>query len=303
MNEQLSDFPDGISTPYRVSDGTDFRLADYHTAPRHPIDKRSAKKHKKSLVKRIAKLQDILYADDQWALLTIFQAMDAGGKDSAIKHLLTGINPQGCEVHSFKRPTTIELDHDFMWRSTCRTPSRGKIGVFNRSYYEEVLVARVHDKVLRNQKIPTELITDHIWEQRLDAMRQFEHYLSLNGTKIIKFFLYLSPEEQKKRFIKRMTDPEKNWKFDPNDIYERGFWNDYMHAYEEAIRATACESAPWYIIPADNKAYSRVLIADAVCQTLEGLNLSYPTLDEEVQNNLHHYVEALRKEKTDFKVP
>lgn len=287
---------DGFSAQYRVTDGNNFRLEDFKTAPSEHLGKKPLKKRKKSLVKRIAKLQDILYADDQWALLTIFQAMDAGGKDSAIKHLLTGINPQGCEVHSFKRPTTLELDHDFMWRSNMRVPSRGKIGVFNRSYYEEVLVVKVHEQVLNGSKLPKELITEDIWAQRFEYIRSFERYLHQNGTNIIKFFLYVSPEEQKKRFISRMCNPAKNWKFDPNDLYERSFWADYMAAYEEAIQATACEDSPWYIIPADNKPYSRAVIADAVCQNLENLNVNYPTLSEEVQSNLQSYIQQLRNE-------
>lgn len=287
---------DGFSAQFRVTDGKNFRLKNFKTAPSTHLDKKTLKNKKKSLIKRIAKLQNILYADDQWALLTVFQAMDAGGKDSAIKHLLTGINPQGCEVHSFKRPTTLEMDHDFMWRSNMRTPSRGKIGVFNRSYYEEVLVVKVHEQVLNGSKLPKELITKDIWEERLEYIRAFERYLHQNGTNIIKFFLYLSPEEQKKRFISRMCNPEKNWKFDPNDLYERSFWSDYMEAYEQAIRATATKDSPWYIIPADYKPYSRVIIADAVCQNLEGLNIAYPTLSEEVQTNLQSYIQQLRNE-------
>lgn len=287
---------DGFSTQYRVTDGKSFRLKDFKTAPSTHLDKKVLKDKKKSLVKRIAKLQDILYADDQWALLTIFQAMDAGGKDSAIKHLLTGINPQGCEVHSFKRPTTLEMDHDFMWRSNMRTPSRGTIGVFNRSYYEEVLVVKVHEQVLNGSKLPKELITKDIWKERFEYIRAFERYIHQNGTNVIKFFLYLSPEEQKKRFISRMCNPAKNWKFDPNDLYERSFWADYMEAYEQAIRATATEDSPWYIIPADYKPYSRAVIADAVCQNLEGLNIAYPTLSEEVQTNLQSYIQQLRNE-------
>ncbi|NLB30111.1 MAG: polyphosphate kinase 2 family protein [Alcaligenaceae bacterium] len=260
----------GFSAQYRVTDGANFRLADFQTAPTERLNKDKLKKHKKKLVKRISKLQDILYADNKWALLTIFQAMDAGGKDSAVKHLMTGINPQGCEVHSFKRPTTLELDHDFMWRNNVRTPSRGTIGVFNRSYYEEVLVVKVHEQGLNSSKLPKELITEDIWEERFEYIRSFERFMHQNGTNVLKFFLYLSPEEQKKRFIVRMRNPAKNWKFDPNDIYERGFWTEYMRAYEEAIRATATEDSPWYIIPADYKPYSRVVIADAVCQSLKG---------------------------------
>lgn len=281
---------DGFSAQYQVTDGSNFRLKDYATTPSVDFDKQLLKKKKKSLVKRIAKLQDLLYADDRRALLTVFQAMDAAGKDSAIKHLLTGINPQGCEVHSFKQPTTIEIDHDFMWRTSVRAPSRGKIGVFNRSYYEEVLVVKVHENILNNSRLPKELINEDIWAQRFEYIRAFERYLNQNGTNILKIFLYVSPEEQKRRFISRMGNPTKNWKFDPNDLYERGFWTDYMRAYEEAIQATASKDAPWYIVPADYKPYSRVVIADAVCQNLESLNLEYPTLDDEVQDNLHKYI-------------
>ena len=287
---------DGFSAQYRVTDGSNFHLESFNTAPPEHLAKDLLTKRKKSLVKRIAKLQDILYANDRHALLTIFQAMDAGGKDSAIKHLFTGINPQGCEVHSFKRPTFLELDHDFMWRSNIRTPSRGKIGVFNRSYYEEVLVVKVHEQILNSSKLPKELIHEDIWAERFEYIRAFERYMYQNGTNVLKFFLYLSLEEQKKRFISRMKNPEKNWKFDPNDLYERSFWGEYMQAYEEAIQSTACQDSPWYIIPADDKPYSRVVIADAVCQHLASLNLEYPTLSEEVQSNLQGYIQQLQNE-------
>ncbi len=287
MNEQVNNpYPMGFSKKYRVTDGASFRLSDFATAPDIEVDKEVAKKRKKQLVKRISKLQDVLFADDKWALLTIFQAMDAAGKDSSIKHLLTGVNPQGCQVQSFKRPTSIDLDHDYMWRAAIALPRRGKIGVFNRSYYEDVLISRVHDKVLYAQKLPAQFFDEQIWEHRFAYIRAFEEHLNRNGTKVIKLFLNLSLDEQKRRFINRIKNPEKNWKFDPNDIYERGFWDDYMMAYEEAIRATACKDAPWYVVPADNKRYARVVIADAVCEALESLDLKYPTLSEEVQEIL-----------------
>jgi PPK2 family polyphosphate:nucleotide phosphotransferase len=229
----------------------------------------------------LAELQDKLYAQDRWSVLLIFQAMDAAGKDSAIKHVMSGINPQGCQVFSFKAPTSEEIDHDFMWRCLKRLPERGNIGIFNRSYYEETLVVRVHKEILQKQKLPEKLITKHIWDERFQDMRNFEKYLTRNGTIIRKFFLNVSKEEQKKRFLERIDNPEKNWKFSSADVTERGHWDDYMKAYEDMIRNTATKDSPWYVIPADNKWFTRLAVASAVIDSLASLDLKYPAVGED----------------------
>ncbi len=228
----------------------------------------------------LAEFQDKLYAQDRWSVLLIFQAMDAAGKDGTIKHVMSGVNPQGCEVHSFKAPSSEELDHDYLWRSLRVLPRRGNIGIFNRSYYEEVLVVRVHDGILKAQNLPPKLLTRRIWKERYEDINAFERYLARNGTVIRKFFLNVSKKEQKRRFMERLDQPEKNWKFAAADVREREYWDDYMGAYEDMIRATSTECAPWYVIPADNKWFTRVAVASVIIETLAGLGLHYPKVDD-----------------------
>ena len=267
--------------PYRVDDGKHFRLKDHDPAHTAGVDsKDEAKQLLEEGVARLADLQDKLYADDHWALLLVFQAMDAAGKDGAIKHVMSGVNPQGCQVYSFKSPSAEELDHDYLWRTVKRIPERGHIGIFNRSYYEEVLVVRVHPEFLRAQKIPPALITNSIWKQRFEDICAFERYMTRNGILVRKFFLNVSHKEQKRRFIARLEEPEKNWKFSAADIRERACWDDYMAAYEDMIRNTATSQAPWHVIPADNKWFTRIAVAAAIIDTLEDLNLAYPKVDE-----------------------
>src|SRR5262249_16385114 len=229
----------------------------------------------------LADLQDMLYAQDRWALLLIFQAMDAAGKDGGIKHVLSRVNPPGYAVSAFKTPSANELDHDFLWRTNVRIPERGRIGIFNRSYYEEVLVVRVHPELLERQKLPPHLVTKRIWDERFEDIQNFERYLTRNGVMIRKFFLHVSEEEQKRRFMERLDDPKKHWKFSAADAQERGFWKDYMKAYEEAIQHTATEDAPWYVVPADNKWFTRVVVAAAIIDALGSMDLSYPEVDKE----------------------
>jgi len=232
-------------------------------------------------VEALAQLQDMLYAQDSWAVLLIFQAMDAAGKDGTIKHVMSGINPQGCEVTSFKAPSPEDLDHDYLWRCAKHLPARGHIGIFNRSYYEETLVVRVHPEMLERQKIPPELVGKDIWKERFKDIRGFERYLTRNGVVVRKFFLHVSKKEQRRRFLERLENPEKNWKFSASDLKEREFWDDYMEAYEDMIRHTATEDAPWYVVPADNKWFTRVVVAAAVVSTLGSLDLAYPKVGSE----------------------
>jgi PPK2 family polyphosphate:nucleotide phosphotransferase len=241
--------------------------------------------------------QDMLYAQDRWSLLLVFQAMDAAGKDGTIRHVMSGVNPQGCQVFSFKQPSREDLDHDFLWRYAKCLPERGRIGIFNRSYYEEVLVVRVHERILKQQKLPDPLVTKSIWDERLSDIGHFEDYLARQGTIVLKFFLNVSRKEQKKRFMERLDKPEKNWKFSASDVQERQYWDDYMHAFEEAIRATASKQAPWYVVPADNKWFSRLLVAAAIVETVEKLELAYPTVDAEKRKELQTMREALGREK------
>jgi PPK2 family polyphosphate:nucleotide phosphotransferase len=245
----------------------------------------------------LATMQDILYAQDKWSLLLIFQAMDAAGKDGAIKHVMSGVNPQGCQVSSFKAPSSEDLDHDFMWRCLKHLPERGRIGIFNRSYYEEVLVVRVHEKILMSQKLPEKLVTKDIWEERFKDIRNFEKYLHRQGTIVIKFFLNVSKDEQRKRFIARVDDPDKNWKFSPADARERGYWDEYMKAYEDLIKNTSTEKSPWYVIPADNKSYARIAIASAVINALDSMGLEYPKVGKEKIAELQEIKKALLAEK------
>jgi PPK2 family polyphosphate:nucleotide phosphotransferase len=273
--------------PYRVEDGKHFRLKDHDPAHTAGVDsKEEAKQLLEEGVAKLAALQDKLYAEDHWALLLIFQAMDAAGKDGAIKHVMSGVNPQGCQVYSFKAPSSEELDHDYLWRTMKCIPERGRIGIFNRSYYEEVLVVRVHPESLKAQRIPLSLITKDIWKQRFEDIRAFERYMTRNGVLILKFFLNVSRKEQKRRFIERLEDPEKNWKFSAADIRERACWDDYMAAYEDMIRHTATPEAPWHVIPADNKWFTRIAVASAIVDTLAELNLAYPKVDEEKAKQL-----------------
>jgi PPK2 family polyphosphate:nucleotide phosphotransferase len=267
--------------PFRISKGKGFRLKDFDPGDTCglKLDKKEAAQLLQHGIAGLAKEQDMLYAQDSWSLLLIFQAMDAAGKDSTIKHVMSGVNVQGCQVFSFKQPSSEELNHDFMWRCVRHLPERGRIGIFNRSYYEEVLVARVHPEILKKQKLPVPLLGKHIWDERLADIANFEDYLTRQGTKILKFFLYVSRKEQKKRFLDRLEEPEKNWKFSTSDVQERKFWGDYMHAFEEAIRATASKHAPWFVVPADNKWFTRLVVAAAIVDAMESLGLAYPKVD------------------------
>jgi PPK2 family polyphosphate:nucleotide phosphotransferase len=270
-----------FSKPYRVTNGSKFRLKDFDpgdTGDLEAKDKERAKVVLQQGIETLAALQDVLYAQDRWSVLLIFQAMDAAGKDGTIKHVMSGINPQGCQVSSFKTPSSEELDHDFMWRCLRHLPERGRIGIFNRSYYEETLVVRVHPEYLAGQKLPKELVTKKIWDERFEDIRNIEQYLHRNGTIVRKFFLNVSKKEQRKRFLDRLDQPEKNWKFSAGDAKERGFWDDYMKAYEQTIRETATEDSPWYVVPADNKWYTRLVVAAAVIDALASLKLKYPTV-------------------------
>ncbi len=248
-------------------------------------------------IQRLVTYQDILYARNTYALLIIFQAMDAAGKDGTIKHVMSGVNPQGCQVFSFKAPSSEELDHDYLWRSMKALPERGRIGIFNRSYYEEVLVARVHSEILKNQQLPNLTRGNQIWKQRFEEINNFEKYLVNNGIVVIKFFLNISKVEQKKRFLDRIESPEKNWKFSVSDVREREFWNDYMDAYEQVFHYTSTEWAPWYVIPADHKWFTHLAVADIICTKLQKLNLKYPTVSEEYQQQLLQVKQILEAEE------
>ena len=267
--------------PFRITKGKGFRLKDFDPADTCglKLDKGEAAELLQRGTAWLAEEQEKLYAQDRWSLLLVFQAMDAAGKDSTIKHVMSGVNPQGCQVSSFKQPSSEELDHDFMWRCVRHLPERGRIGIFNRSYYEEVLVVRVHPEILKGQNLPPRLVGKGIWDERLGDIAHFEDYATRQGTKILKFFLHVSREEQKKRFMARLDEPEKNWKFSASDVKERAFWPDYMHAFEEAIQATASKHAPWFVVPADNKWFTRLVIAAAIVDAMENLDLAYPKLD------------------------
>jgi len=278
---------DKLAKTYRVESGKHFRLKDFDPADTgHLHSKEHAEKALQEGIVRTAELQDRLYAQDTWALLLIFQAMDAAGKDGIIKHVMTGINPQGCQVYSFKAPSEPELQHDFLWRTTRCLPERGHIGIFNRSYYEEVLVVRVHPEILKSQKTPQSLVGKNVWEERFEDIRCFERHMARSGTVIRKFFLNVSKKEQKKRFLARLDEPEKNWKFSAADIRERQCWDDYQNAYEEMIGNTATELAPWYVVPADNKWFTRLVVSTVVVDTLESLDLAYPKVDEAKRKEL-----------------
>ena len=278
---------DKLAKAYRVEKGKHFRLKDYDPADTgHWHSKEHAQEALLQGVASTVELQDRLYAQDNWAVLLIFQGMDAAGKDGVISHVMSGVNPQGCQVYSFKVPTETELQHDFLWRTTYSLPERGHIGIFNRSYYEEVLVVRVHPEILKSQKTPPSLVTKRIWDERFEDICSFERHMTRSGTVIRKFFLNLSKKEQKRRFLERLEEPEKNWKFSAADIRERKYWDDYQDAYEDMIRNTATEDAPWYVVPADNKWFTRLVVSTALVETLESLDLSYPKVDPEKRKEL-----------------
>ena len=288
-----------LTEPFRVDKGDRFRLSDFDpddTLRFGSEDKPRAKEALRKGVQYLAAYQDKLYAQDRWSVLLIFQGIDAAGKDSAIKHVLSGVNPQGCHVTSFKAPSPEELDHDYLWRCMKALPERGRIGIFNRSYYEEVLVVRVHPSLLASQKLPPELVTKKIWKQRFEDIRNVERYLARNGTLILKFFLNLSRKEQKKRFLERLDDPDKNWKFSVADARERSHWQDYQRAYQDMIRHTATRHAPWYVVPADNKWFTRAVVAAAIIEGLIGLDLAYPTVGAEKRKELAEARAALMSE-------
>lgn len=285
--------------PYRITSGKGFRLRDFSpadTAGLKSADKVEAKEMLERGVEWLAEQQDMLYAQDHWAVLLVFQAMDAAGKDGTIKHVTSGINPQGCSVTSFKQPSSEELDHDYLWRCMRHVPARGQIGIFNRSYYEEVLVVKVHQELLRRQKLHPSLVTKKIWKQRYEDIASYEHYLVRNGILVLKFFLHVSKAEQKRRFMERLDNPAKNWKFSAADVAERGHWAAYQKAYEDAIRHTASKQAPWYVIPADNKWFTRLAVAAAVVQTIAGLKLHYPVVGAAERRELAAARARLRNE-------
>lgn len=268
-----------LCAPYRVTDGKKFRLKGFDPGDTLPLKSEAKSKAKTALadsIKVLSSLQNQLYAQDKWAVLLIFQAMDAAGKDSAIKHVMSGVNPQGCQVFSFKTPSNEDLDHDYLWRCVKALPERGRIGIFNRSYYEETLIVRVHQKFLERQKLPSQLVSKRIWKERFQDIRAFERYLSRNGVLIRKFFLNVSKDEQKKRFLERIDNPEKNWKFSASDVAERQFWDHYMDAYEDAIQNTATKESPWFVVPADHKWVTRLVVASAVVEGLASLDLAFP---------------------------
>lgn len=285
-----------FSEPYRITSGRKFRLKDIDPGDTHHLqseDKPRAKEVLSIGVQLLAELQDRLYAQDRWSLLLVLQAMDAAGKDGAIKHIMSGVNPQGCQVHSFKQPSQEDLDHDYLWRCMKNLPNRGNIGIFNRSYYEETLVVRVHQEFLAAQKLPPEMVTRKIWKERFEDIRNFESYLTRNGVVVRKFFLHVSKEEQERRFLERIDNPEKNWKFSASDVKERAYWDEYMRAYEDMIRNTATKEAPWYVVPADNKWFTRLVIAAAIIDVLDSLDLEYPKVDDKKLQELAAAKESL----------
>lgn len=291
--------PGKLSEPYRIQDGARFRLKDIDPDDSGGYTKQQAVLELEGMVAEIARLQNLLWAQDRWALLAIFQAMDAGGKDSAIKHVLSGVNPQGVDVTSFREPSMEELDHDYLWRATKALPERGRIGIYNRSYYEEVLVVRVHPELLEKEKMPPKFVTEALWQQRFADMRALEDFLVRNGTVVLKFFLHVSREEQRQRFLKRLDEPEKHWKFSARDVHERSFWDDYMRAYEEMVQNTAMPHAPWYVVPADHKWFTHVVVADAIVQALIDLKLAYPKLGKEQRDELSNARQELQSEGGD----
>jgi PPK2 family polyphosphate:nucleotide phosphotransferase len=298
LNKEVRDQIQKYVHPFRITKGQVFHLKDFDPADTcgNKMEKGEAAELLSQGTAWLAEEQDILYAQDRWSLLLVFQAMDAAGKDGTIKHVMSGINPQGCQVFSFKQPSSEDLDHDFLWRYTKCLPERGRIGIFNRSYYEEVLVVRVHPEILARQKLPENCVGNRIWDERLADIANFEGYLSRQGTLILKFFLHVSRDEQKKRFMERLNTPEKSWKFSLADLQEREYWDDYMHAFEEAIRATAAQLAPWYVVPADHKWFTRLIVAGAIGEALDKLGLSYPQIDATKKRELAMASENLDRE-------
>jgi PPK2 family polyphosphate:nucleotide phosphotransferase len=295
VRQEILDRIEKYVHPFRITKGKGFRLSDFD-----PGDTRDLKLEKGAAAELLAlgtnwlaEEQDMLYAQDRLSLLLVFQAMDAAGKDGTIKHVMSGVNPQGCQVFSFKQPSSEDLDHDFLWRYVKCLPERGRIGIFNRSYYEEVLVVRVHPEILKRQNLPPDKVGKRIWDRRLADIAHFEEYLTRQGTIILKFFLHVSRKEQKKRFMERLDRPQKHWKFSSADVRERSYWDDYMHAFEEAIRATAARHAPWFVVPADNKWFTRLVVAAAIVEAVEKLDLSYPKIDAEKKKELEAAREAL----------
>jgi len=286
--QEILDQVEKYVKPFRITKGKNFRLKDFDPADTCGLkmDKGEAAKMLQRGNEWLAEEQEMLYAQDRWSVLLIFQAMDAAGKDGTIKHVMSGVNPQGCQVFSFKQPSSEDLDHDFMWRYAKSLPERGRIGIFNRSYYEEVLVVRVHPEILERQKLPPKLVSKHIWDERLADIAHFEDYITRQGTLVLKFFLNVSRKEQKNRFMERLDKPKKNWKFSASDVHERRFWSDYMYAFEEAISATASKHAPWYIVPADNKWFTRLFVAAAIVSAIEELSLSFPKIDDKMKKEL-----------------
>jgi len=289
--------PRKFAKPFQVADGSHFRMKDFN--PADTLGLKSKEHAKETLdrgITRLTELQEKLYAQDRWAILLILQAMDAAGKDSTIKHVMSGVNPQGCQVNSFKIPSAEELQHDFLWRTSHSLPERGKIGIFNRSYYEEVLAVRVHPKLLAREKIPGQLVSDNIWRKRFEDINAFERYLWGNGIVVLKFFLHLSKKEQKKRFLERLEQPEKNWKFSMSDVLERQYWEKYMQAYEDMIQNTSAKHAPWYIVPADHKWFARLVVAEAIIDAMESLDLAFPKMGAEKRKELKDARAALEHE-------
>jgi PPK2 family polyphosphate:nucleotide phosphotransferase len=287
---------DGLISPFRFDGSGTFHLKSVKTSERGGLDKDEGEKILEAHRERLRDFQEKLYAQDRWSLLLIFQGMDAAGKDSAVKAIFDGVNPQGCEVHSFKQPTSHELDHDFMWRCMIALPGRGRIGIFNRSYYEECLVTRVHKELLTQEKIPQKLITKNIWGERFEDITAIERYLARNGTVILKFFLNISKEEQRKRFLDRLEQPSKNWKFSMSDVTERALWPRYMAVYQEIVRHTSTPAAPWFVVPADHKWFARVVIGSAIVSTLEALNLRFPRADKASRKEFEQVRKALEHE-------
>jgi PPK2 family polyphosphate:nucleotide phosphotransferase len=277
---------ESLIEPYRVTDGRGFRLKQVDPRDTQGLLKEAAREYLQRGIQNLAAMQDRLYAQDEWGVLLVFQAMDAAGKDGAIKHVMSGINPQGCQVYSFKKPSSEELDHDFMWRTSKALPERGRIGIFNRSYYEEVLVVRVHPAILEGQKLPKRVVTKRIWKERFEDVAAFERYLARQGFVILKFFLHVSKKEQKERFLERLDRPEKNWKFSTADVREREHWNAYQQAYQDMIRSTATPHAPWFVVPADRKWFTRLVVAAAIHDALDSLKLAYPRVSKAKKQEL-----------------
>ena len=289
-----------IAKRFRIDRPDKFRLSAHDPAECYGLtaDKKEAKAMLAEGIERLAQLQERLYANDRWSVLIVLQAMDAAGKDGIIKHVMSGINPQGCEVHSFKQPSAEELQHDFLWRVAQRLPTNGRIGIFNRSHYEEVLTVRVHKELLASQKLPKRLVGKELWQQRFDDIRAFERHLARNGTLILKFFLNVSKDEQRRRFLSRIDEPAKRWKFSMSDVAERKLWDEYMHAYDDLIRQTSRPEAPWFVVPADNKWFTRLVVVGAMVQELGALDLDFPKVEGKVLKELRKAEKALKREES-----